>query len=55
MVCCWLLLDALTVQLAVEWGPSKVRVVGVAPGPIGDTEGMRRLGKTVILLFVVKY
>ena len=35
--------DALTRNLAVEWGPSGIRVVAVAPGPIGDTEGMRRL------------
>ncbi len=30
--------------MAVEWGPDQVRVVGVAPGPIADTEGMKRLG-----------
>jgi peroxisomal 2,4-dienoyl-CoA reductase len=35
--------DAMTKNLAVEWGPSGIRVVGLAPGPIGDTEGMRRL------------
>jgi peroxisomal 2,4-dienoyl-CoA reductase len=35
--------DAMTRNLAVEWGPSGVRVVSIAPGPIGDTEGMRRL------------
>ncbi|XP_073504383.1 peroxisomal 2,4-dienoyl-CoA reductase [(3E)-enoyl-CoA-producing] isoform X1 [Phyllobates terribilis] len=37
-------IDAMTKHLAVEWGPSKVRVNGIAPGPIGGTEGMRRLG-----------
>lgn len=30
--------------MSVEWGGSGVRVVGLAPGPIADTEGMRRLG-----------
>lgn len=35
--------DALTLNLASEWGEHGIRVVGVAPGPIGDTEGMRRL------------
>ncbi|XP_063790841.1 peroxisomal 2,4-dienoyl-CoA reductase [(3E)-enoyl-CoA-producing] isoform X2 [Pseudophryne corroboree] len=37
-------IDAMTKHLAVEWGPSKVRVNGLAPGPISGTEGMRRLG-----------
>jgi peroxisomal 2,4-dienoyl-CoA reductase len=35
--------DALTRNLAVEWGPSGIRVNGVAPGPVEDTEGVRRL------------
>jgi NAD(P)-dependent dehydrogenase (short-subunit alcohol dehydrogenase family) len=34
----------LTADLALEWGASKIRVNAVAPGPIADTEGMRRLG-----------
>jgi NAD(P)-dependent dehydrogenase (short-subunit alcohol dehydrogenase family) len=33
----------LTQDLALEWGPMKIRVNAVAPGPIADTEGMRRL------------
>lgn len=36
-------IDALTRTLAVEWGPLGIRVNAIAPGPIDDTEGMRRL------------
>jgi NAD(P)-dependent dehydrogenase (short-subunit alcohol dehydrogenase family) len=32
--------------LAMEWGAEGVRVNGISPGPIGDTEGMRRLAST---------
>lgn len=35
--------DAITRNLAVEWGTFGIRVCGIAPGPIGDTEGMKRL------------
>jgi peroxisomal 2,4-dienoyl-CoA reductase len=35
--------DALTKNFAVEWGQFGIRACGIAPGPIGDTEGMRRL------------
>src|SRR5262252_6143988 len=35
--------DALTRNLAVEWGRHGIRVNAIAPGPIEDTEGMRRL------------
>ena len=35
--------DALTRNLAVEWGSLGIRVNAIAPGPIGDTEGMARL------------
>jgi peroxisomal 2,4-dienoyl-CoA reductase len=35
--------DAMTRNLAVEWGRFGIRSCGIAPGPIGDTEGMRRL------------
>ena len=32
--------------LAMEWGPSGVRVNGISPGPIAGTEGMARLSPT---------
>ncbi len=35
--------DAITRNLAVEWGRHGIRVNGIAPGPIEDTEGMKRL------------
>jgi len=40
--------DALTRNLAVEWGRYGIRVNGIAPGPIEDTEGMKRLVPDVI-------
>lgn len=35
--------DMLTRNLAVEWGGDGVRINSIVPGPIEDTEGMRRL------------
>ena len=35
--------DAITRNLAVEWGTFGIRVCGIAPGPIAETEGMKRL------------
>lgn len=35
--------DAMTRNLAVEWGRYGIRVNGIAPGPVEDTEGMKRL------------
>ncbi|MSP15351.1 MAG: SDR family oxidoreductase [Myxococcales bacterium] len=36
-------IEKLTRDLALEWAGSGVRVNALAPGPIDDTEGMRRL------------
>ncbi|PIN12223.1 Reductase [Handroanthus impetiginosus] len=36
--------DALTRNLALEWGTDyDIRVNGIAPGPIGDTQGLSKL------------
>ncbi|MCA1608958.1 MAG: SDR family NAD(P)-dependent oxidoreductase [Acidobacteria bacterium] len=35
--------DAITRNLSVEWGRYGIRVNGIAPGPVEDTEGMKRL------------
>ncbi len=35
--------DMLTRTLALEWGPAGIRINSISPGPIADTEGMRRL------------
>jgi len=36
-------IDSLTRTLAVEWGPHRIRVNGLAPGPVEGTEGVARL------------
>lgn len=38
--------DMLTRVLAIEWGGDGIRVNSIVPGPIGDTEGIRRLAPT---------
>lgn len=37
-------IDAMTKHMAVEWGEKGIRVNGIAPGPIGGTVGMEKLG-----------
>jgi 2,4-dienoyl-CoA reductase [(3E)-enoyl-CoA-producing], peroxisomal len=39
--------DSLTRTCAVEWGPHGIRVNAIAPGTIGDTEGVRRFAEAV--------
>jgi NAD(P)-dependent dehydrogenase (short-subunit alcohol dehydrogenase family) len=36
-------IDMLTRTLAPEWGAEGIRINSIAPGPIADTEGLRRL------------
>jgi NAD(P)-dependent dehydrogenase (short-subunit alcohol dehydrogenase family) len=38
--------NILLKTLAIEWGPMGIRVNGISPGPIEDTEGMARLAPT---------
>lgn len=41
-------IDSITRSLALEWGSLGIRVNGIAPGPIDDTEGMRRLASSEV-------
>ena len=51
MLCCLEFFpDSMTKSLCNEWGAQGIRVVGIAPGPIADTEGMRKLGKSEIVI-----
>jgi len=36
-------IDKLTQDLGLEWAPAGIRVVGIAPGGVEGTEGMKRL------------
>lgn len=36
-------IDMLIRSLSIEWGPHGVRCLTIAPGPVEETEGMRRL------------
>ncbi len=47
-------IDALARTLANEWGPLGIRSNVVAPGPIAETEGMRRLAPTEEIAAKVK-
>ncbi|MEM9067990.1 MAG: SDR family oxidoreductase [Myxococcota bacterium] len=46
--------DSITRSLAYEWGPMGIRVNGIAPGPIGDTEGFSRLAPPEITKKMLK-
>ena len=38
--------DMITRTLAIEWGAEGIRINSIIPGPIDNTEGMRRLAPT---------
>ncbi|OYU85624.1 MAG: short-chain dehydrogenase [Burkholderiales bacterium PBB5] len=38
--------DMLTRVLALEWGAQGIRINSIVPGPIADTEGLKRLAPT---------
>jgi NAD(P)-dependent dehydrogenase (short-subunit alcohol dehydrogenase family) len=46
--------DMLTKNLALEWGGQGIRVNSIVPGPIQDTEGMKRLAPTPELMTKAK-
>lgn len=42
--------DMLTRVLALEWGAEGIRINSIVPGPIADTEGLKRLAPTAATL-----
>lgn len=40
-------IDMMTRVLALEWGEDGIRINSISPGPIADTEGMRRLAPSL--------
>ncbi len=42
--------DMITKVLAMEWGKDGIRVNSISPGPIAETEGMKRLAPTEHIL-----
>jgi NAD(P)-dependent dehydrogenase (short-subunit alcohol dehydrogenase family) len=46
--------DMITRTLAMEWGPEGIRVNSIVPGPIDNTEGMKRLAPSAEILEEVK-
>ena len=43
-------IDSLTRSFALEWGMYGIRVIGIAPGPIGETAGLTKLAPGKILV-----
>ncbi len=46
--------DMITKTLCVEWGSEGIRINSIVPGPIDDTEGMKRLAPNDNIREVVK-
>lgn len=46
--------DMVTKSLALEWGDEGIRVNSISPGPIGGTEGMKRLAPTPQIIEAVE-
>lgn len=47
--------DMITRTLALEWGPEGIRINSIIPGPIDNTEGMRRLAPNEKAMEKVKH
>jgi NAD(P)-dependent dehydrogenase (short-subunit alcohol dehydrogenase family) len=46
--------DMITRSLCLEWGGEGIRINSIIPGPIDNTEGMKRLAPTAALHIAVK-